>query len=93
MDIKLHARLSAYSKVDAISNGECSHEYVTEEQIDDLFEDMQEPISVTKSEIDTLFEEVDEPKSVSKKEIDKLFTAPEQPVKSVSYSEIDSLFR
>ena len=111
MDIKLNARLSAYSKIDSILGGNCSHEYVTEEQIDNLFKDMEEPVSVTKSEIDKLFEDVEEPKSVSKTEfdtlfaetqetesvtkdqIDELFAAPEQPVKSVSYSEIDSLFK
>ena len=111
MDIKLNARLSAYSKIDSISSGACCHEYVTKDQIDGLFEDMEEPTSVTKSEIDKLFEEVEEPKSVSKTEIDTLFAetqepesvtkdqidglfaAPAQPVKSVSYSEIDSLFK
>ena len=108
MDIKLKARLSAYSKVDSLS---CDHEYVTEGQIDELFQNMDEPSSVTKTEIDNLFTEIDEPESVSKTEIDKLFknvdepesvtkdqiddlfVTQEQPVKSVSYKEIDSLFK
>lgn len=111
MDIKLRARLSAYSKVDSISTGECAHEFITEPDIDKLFEDLDTPQSVKKDEIDNLFTEQEEPKSVSKDEIDKLFGTTDEPesvskediddlfvdgedtVTSVSYSEIDSLFR
>ena len=110
MDIKLRARLSAYSKVDSITNT-CEHEYVSEEQIDELFKNMDTPSSVTKTEIDELFQTVDEPESVSKTEIDSLFAnvnepesvtkgqidtlfkEEEQPVASVSFKDIDSLFK
>lgn len=110
MDIKLRARLSAYSKVDSI-NKECEHEYVSEEQIDELFKDMtkpesvtkdeidglftdiKEPESVSKDEIDTLFEKTTEPESVTKEEIDDLFEDKEDSITSVSFKEIDSLFK
>ena len=75
MNIKLNARLSAYSKVDNIG---CVHPEtgsVTTEQIDQLFQGMDEPTSVTKSEIDELFENSssDEIATVTHKEIDSLF--------------------
>ena len=64
MDIKLNARLSAYTKIDAIEHN-CDTSRVTNEQIDSLFEndlapDAQEPTStesarVTRSAIDSLF--------------------------------------
>ena len=39
MDIKLRARLSAYSKVDSINTGCCSGDPITKEHIDSLFTD------------------------------------------------------
>ena len=94
MDIKLNARLSAYSKVQAVSDS-CEHEYVSKEQIDELFKETDLPTSVTKSEIDELFENTDEPTSVTKDQIDDLFEEEqdESNITSVSYSEIDSLFK
>ena len=92
MNIKLNARLSAYSKVDSIQSGECSVDTITNEQIDELFEDLDNPQSVKKDEIDTLFKTQEEPESVSKDEIDNLFVDEDHTVTSVSYNEIDSLF-
>ena len=90
MDIKLKARLSAYSKVDSI-NHECSIDSVTEPQIDELFKDMDMPQSVTKSEIDNLFVGEDKPESVSKSAIDSLFGETDEP-ESVTKDSIDTLF-
>lgn len=84
MDIKLNARLSAYSRVNSTS--ECDHESVTEEEIDDLFKDTDETRSVTKSEIDSLFSK--ELNTVEKNNIEN----SEAPLKTISDSEIDSLF-
>ena len=74
MNIKLNARLSAYTKVDNVG---CEHPEmgsVTNEQIDQLFEGADTPVSVTKSEIDDLFtEDGDHVVSVSHSEIDSLF--------------------
>jgi hypothetical protein len=64
MNIKLNARLRAYSKIDSLD--ECTHSftYVTEGDIDNLFEDsdslLQEEVSfsqgtVTFDDIDSLF--------------------------------------
>lgn len=88
MDIKLRARLSAYSKVDAIHS---AHEYVSKDQIDTLFTDLDEPRSVTKDEIDLLFKETDSPVAVTKSDIDSLFTETEAP-ESITKNQIDSLF-
>lgn len=90
MNIKLNARLSAYSKVDSITH-ECSIESVTEPQIDELFKDLDTPQSVTKSEIDDLFIGEDKPESVTKENIDELFTETEDP-ESVTKENIDELF-
>lgn len=62
MEIKLNAKLSAYSKVDAV-NGMCEHEYVTTDDIDSLFTeehnssilDTTDPNAVTFADIDSLF--------------------------------------
>lgn len=94
MDIKLNARLSAYSKIDNSTFPDCDHEHVTKEQIDELFKDTDQPTSVTKNEIDELFTETDEPLSVTKDQIDNLFEEQDESnITSVSYSEIDSLFK
>ena len=95
MDIKLNARLSAYSKVDSILQ---SIESVTEEQIDTLFVDtpVDDPTVVTKSEIDSLFTDEEKAEAVKKSDIDGLFEGnitPSDNITSVSFSEIDSLFR
>ena len=66
MDIKLNARLSAYSKLDVVSSSTPDFDIVTHEQIDSLFESVsseREPIEennsstnrVSRSAIDSLF--------------------------------------
>ena len=84
MDIKLKARLSAYSKVDSVTS-DCEHESVTEEQIDDLFKDTDTPVSVTKSEIDSLFINTTEQITIQN-------DSTTSSVMNVSHDEIDSLF-
>lgn len=76
MDIKLNARLSAYSKVSSLSGGAPSEGIpVSNEQIDQLFADLDDPVPVTKSQIDDLFVPEDsETDVVSKSQIDLLFT-------------------
>lgn len=62
--------------------------------IDTLFDKPEEPQAVDKSTIDTLFKEVDEPDAVDKEDIDTLFTQDKpDTVGTVSYAEIDSLFK
>ena len=87
MDIKLNARLSAYSKVDSLR----PIQTVTQPQIDSLFVEVTDPSAVTKSEIDTLFTNMSEPQSVTKSEIDTLFLTYKEP-ESVTKSEIDTMF-
>ena len=63
-EIKLNARLSAYSKVDAISCHSCDIEDATTSDIDNMFEDdnkftvLNIPVdknAVTPSDIDAMF--------------------------------------
>lgn len=73
MDIKLRARLSAYSKVEST---EQPVNRVTEAEIDTLFDSSLTDKLVTKDDIDALFEEQPEatnPEIVSFAEIDSLF--------------------
>lgn len=76
MDIKLRARLSAYSKVDALSS---NPDTVKHEDIDSLFQPQEPDKVVTKDEIDTLFKEEAE---------DVL----DEDIEAVSFASIDSLF-
>lgn len=76
MDIKLRARLSAYSKVDALSS---NPDTVKHEDIDSLFQPKEPDRVVTKDEIDTLFKEEAE---------DVL----DEDIEAVSFASIDSLF-
>ena len=61
MDIKLRARLSAYSKLHGVIPEECDHESVTNEEIDSLFDGSVIPpmeensCAVSYTEIDSLF--------------------------------------
>lgn len=77
MDIKLKAKLSAYSKVSSLStNEELTHDKVTKEQIDSLFDGSDFIDSVSKDKIDTLFDdesESSEYEAVSHSQIDSLF--------------------
>lgn len=63
MEIKLNARLSAYSKVDAVNGIECDHESVSFEDIDTLFD----------STSDNVIIETTNSNEVSFKDIDSLF--------------------
>ena len=75
MDIKLRARLSAYSKVSTTCE-ECDADIVTNEQIDELFDPSIDYTSVTKTQIDELFideETQQEYDTVSFAKIDTLF--------------------
>lgn len=109
MNIKLRARLSAYSKINSVST---LVPVVNEDDIDTLFKDVpadtvvdkddidslfkNEPTSepVTKEEIDSLFGEQDTTSSVTKDEIDGLFSKTEaSTVGVVSHADIDSLFK
>lgn len=90
MDIKLRARLCAYSRITELEPN--IPEKVTDEQIDDLFTNMDVPTSVTKDEIDNLFTEQEAPKSVTKADIDNLFANSEDKPESVQKDTIDTLF-
>ena len=90
MDIKIKARLSAYSKVDSFAAS--SIVSVPEQDIDTLFN--KEPVdgTVTKDEIDTLFvTEPDKYGTVNKNTIDTLFKEEEQTT-TVEKDNIDTLF-
>ena len=77
MNIRLNAKLSAYSKIDSFDSELVDAEKITHEQIDSLFDGLSKPEAVTKTEIDTLFEEEDAKENAS----------------VVSFSRIDTLFR
>lgn len=87
MDIKLTARLSAYSKIDSLNS--ISNPTVTPEVIDTLFPQNGYSASVTKKDIDNLFIEEESDKVVDKEQIDELF---DETTRKVSYTEIDTLF-
>ena len=78
MDIKLRARLTAYSKVDSIEGIVSNLPTIDKEHIDSLFDGPSDRV-VTKEEIDTLFDGESDVSSESK-------------IGTVSYSAIDSLF-
>ena len=77
MDIKLRARLTAYSKVDSIEGTVSNLPTIDKEHIDSLFDSPKDRV-VTKEEIDTLF---DRPENIQ-----------DTKIGTVSYSAIDSLF-
>lgn len=93
MDIKIKARLSAYSKVNSF--GDVNIDNVRNSDIDTLFKEEPKEGTVTKDEIDTLFSnEPNKYGTVDKDTIDTLFTEEdEEEVESVSFDEIDSLFK
>ena len=90
MDIKLRARLSAYSKVDAIKATVDDIPAVKNTDIDALFPGQVET-SITKGEIDTLFADSKKPTVVDKATIDTLFENIVEP-EAVDKSDIDTLF-
>lgn len=74
MDIKLRARLSAYSKVDAIRSDGCgTHPTVSPSDVDTLFTSDSQPVIVSKNDVDTLFQEEETAPIVSATDIDSLF--------------------
>ena len=91
MDIKLRARLSAFSKVDAIKSTVSDIPTVRRSDIDSLFPGQNERV-VTKGEIDSLFLERNKPSAVDKTTIDTLFNNEKDTIGVVSYKDIDSLF-
>ena len=75
MDIKLRARITAYSKVDSIEGTISDLPTVDKEHIDTLFDGRPDRV-VTKEEIDSLFEREthdNKPGVVSYSAIDSLF--------------------
>lgn len=72
-------------------------EFVTKTEIDKLFETEDDSETVDKTQIDSLFpEKENEPESVTKEEIDDLFgmsQKPDEDVGTVSFADIDKLFK
>ena len=89
MELKLRARLSAYSKLDSVSTSSLGT--VDKDQIDTLFKP-SEPEIVNKSQIDSLFPEEENDLTVDKSSIDTLFDDNGDTVETVSRAAIDSLF-
>lgn len=96
-DIKLRARLSAYSKIESIQGlnqslpdpdviGPGSSVVVSPEG------NYVPMTPVTDSQIDQLFQDVNDPSAVTKDEIDTLFPAEESSKETVTFADIDSLF-
>ena len=116
MDIKLRARLSAYSKIESLNGlnsnlpttGESNqgdilgvndkgqytlYPKITHEAIDSLFTKDESDKVTTKEDIDGLFPEEEKEEVVSKEDINNLFEESEDEIGTVSFSEIDSLFK
>lgn len=89
MDIKLKARLAAYTKVDAIGT---FNNAVPKSAIANLFDPSLKPQPVTKDDIYTLFPDEEVDKVVERSDIDKLFNTNVLDDRNVTYAEIDSLF-
>lgn len=84
------------SQIDDLFKETTEPESVTKTEIDKLFEESEEPEAVDKTEIDSLFKEEEDPESVTKEEIDNLFDETEKPtedVETVSFADIDKLFK
>lgn len=97
MDIKLRARLSAYSKIESI-NGLTSNTPVPDATAAGSVLGVNNSgnytlfPTVSHAEIDTLFGNVGTDDIVTKDEIDTLFPEEEPEVSTVSFADIDSLF-
>ena len=90
MEIKLRARLAAYSKLDSIENNAPK---VPNSAIDTLFNTDRIEHVVSKEDIDKiLFANMEKDRVVETKEIDNLFDGTSEPDRKVTFSEIDSLF-
>ena len=95
MDIKLRARLSAYSKVSSISTQIPLPESSDSGSVLGVNESGKYELypRVSHESIDSLFTgQLDEPRVITKNEIDTLFENTDTDTKSVSRSQIDSLF-
>ena len=91
MDIKLRARLSAYSKVEAVRATIDDIPTIKNSDIDGLFPGQVET-AVSKGKIDTLFAEEKKPIAVDKATIDTLFDNTGTTHSAVDKSAIDTLF-
>lgn len=91
MEIKLRARLAAYSKLDSIEN---TAPKVPNSAIDMLFKDGRNEHIVSKEDINNiLFANMEQDRVVEKTEIDNLFDPTDsESDRKVTYAEIDSLF-
>lgn len=99
-EIKLRARLSAYSKIESLQQvgggipvpdvGEPGNSIVVSPEGNYV------PMSaVTETDIDKLFMDVKDPETVTKEQIDTLFENEpvDKPAVAVTFAEIDSLFK
>lgn len=98
----MDSQLGTIGAPDTVTKDSIDNLFVTQEEptaidkatIDTLFGKEEEPEAVDKSTIDTLFTSTDEPDAVDKEEIDTLFKKePTETIGTVSYAEIDSLFK
>lgn len=87
MEIKLRARLAAYSRMDSIEN---IANRVPHKAIDTLFDPKELDTIVSKEDINDLFIDAEPDRVVDKEEIDSLFQLDND--RKVTYAEIDSLF-
>ena len=84
------------TEIDGLFDKKETAESVTKSEIDTLFMKKTTAEAVDKTEIDTLFQEDNEPETVDKETIDTLFenkTVPDENAGTVSFADIDSLFR
>lgn len=88
MDIKLKAKLAAYSKMESM---EILNTRVPHAAIDTLFDPAINPEAITNKDIDELFKG-EEDITVSKDKIDTLFSINNSEINKVSYADIDKLF-
>lgn len=86
MEIKLKAKLAAYSKIDSI---DILDSRVPHKAIDTLFAEHLDT-TVSEKDIDTLFPDEEVDLIVSDEKIDTLFS--NEPSKKVTYADIDKLF-
>ena len=89
MDIKLKAKLAAYSKMESM---EILNTRVPHAAIDTLFDPAINPEAITHKDIDELFKGEEEDITVSKDKIDTLFSINNSEITKVSYADIDKLF-
>ena len=96
MDIKLRARLSAYSKVNSVGDGSCNLPNPSEADAGTVlgvneYGNYSLFPKTSDTQIDDLFENMQKPRPVYKDEIDGLFEDSSDPV-VVTKDKIDTLF-